>query len=250
MSLLQADSIGIQLNGLEILSDISLKVMPKSIACIIGPSGCGKSTLFQILSGLLKPDKGKVLIDNADYTHQPGHIGYLQQKDGLFPWKTVLSNVMLPLIIKKKPFEESKKIASQILREFHLESFAHYYPSELSGGMRQRVALLRTYLAQNQILLLDEPFASIDAITRKKMQVWLLYVQQKLQLTILMITHDIEEAIFLSDQIIVFSALPARIVKKHEIAHAQQRTLRDTSSTWFGQWKETIMEELHLLSKT
>lgn len=244
MSELIAANIWKSLDGLAILEGISLQIAPRSITSIIGPSGCGKSTFFHILSGLLQPDDGFVQMGENNISGKPGKIGYLQQKDCLFPWKNVLSNVMLPLLLKKIPQNEARATALKHLSNFGLKGFETYYPSELSGGMRQRAALLRTYLCQSPIMLLDEPFAQLDAITRKKMQTWLLGIQESLQLTILMITHDIDEAVFLSDRIVVFSPLPGKIRASYELYPPKPRTLSYLASKEFSHWKQCLMDLL------
>ncbi len=246
MNKLVAEGIDKNLDGLDILQNISIKVPSDTIATMIGPSGCGKSTFFHIISGILCPDKGKISIDGKDYTGKTGRIGYLQQKDCLFPWKSVLKNVILPLELKRMDSNEAHSMGKKYLTKFGLGGFDHYYPFELSGGMRQRAALLRTYLFQSDILLLDEPFAQLDAITRKNMQEWLLKIKNEFHLTILMITHDIEEAVFLSDQIIVFSALPGRILAQYHPSLPKDRTLKYLASHDFTYWKEKIMNDLLL----
>jgi ABC-type nitrate/sulfonate/bicarbonate transport system ATPase subunit len=245
MTKLIADKLSKTLDGLEILQNISLEVETDSVTSIIGPSGCGKSTFLHLLSGLIPPDQGRVLIDGQDYTGKTGRMGYLQQKDCLFPWKTLMANVILPLQIKKWPLAEAKAKAMDYLSKFKLKGFENYYPSELSGGMRQRAALLRTYLYQSDILLLDEPFAQLDAISRKRMQEWLLSMKEDLGLTIVMITHDIDEAVFLSDQVVVFSPLPGRMVLTLRLHPPPQRKLSYISTPEFIESKSSIMEALY-----
>ncbi|HOI24528.1 MAG TPA: ABC transporter ATP-binding protein [Caldisericia bacterium] len=245
MTKLFAEKLSKTLDGLEILQNISLEVETGSVTSIIGPSGCGKSTFLHLLAGLISPDQGRVLIDGQDYTGKTGRMGYLQQKDCLFPWKTLLANVILPLQIKKWPLVEARAKAMDYLSKFKLEGFENYYPSELSGGMRQRAALLRTYLYQSDILLLDEPFAQLDAISRKRMQEWLLAMKEDLDLTIVMITHDIDEAVFLSDQVVVFSPLPARMVLSLKLHPPSMRKLSYVSSPEFVENKSKIMDALY-----
>jgi ABC-type nitrate/sulfonate/bicarbonate transport system ATPase subunit len=244
MTKLIAEKLSKTLDGLEILQNISLEVETGSVTSIIGPSGCGKSTFLHLLSGLISPDQGRVLIDGQDYTGKTGRMGYLQQKDCLFPWKTLLANVILPLQIKKWPLAEARAKAMDYLSKFKLEGFENYYPSELSGGMRQRAALLRTYLYQSDILLLDEPFAQLDAISRKRMQEWLLAMKEDLDLTIVMITHDIDEAVFLSDQVVVFSPLPGRILASIKVDAPKPRTLSYLTSNDFMVWKKRLIDLL------
>ncbi len=179
---------------------------------IIGPSGCGKSTLFNIIAGLIEPDQGTIWIDGQDWTGKTGRISYMQQKDLLLPSRNILDNVCIPLLLKGMSKKKAREEAVTYLQDFGLEGFANYYPQQLSGGMRQRAALLRTYLQASDILLLDEPFAALDAINRRNMQLWLKKLCQQYKSSVLFITHDIEEALLLADRIYIFSARPARIL--------------------------------------
>ncbi|SHG71516.1 ABC-type nitrate/sulfonate/bicarbonate transport system, ATPase component [Thermosyntropha lipolytica DSM 11003] len=212
MTKLEALNICKTLDGLYTLDNISLYLKEQELVVIVGPSGCGKSTLFHIISGLINPDTGRIIIDGRDHTGQTGRVGYMQQKDLLLPFRTVLDNIALPLVLKGESWQEARKKAKSYLSQFGLEGFADYYPRQLSGGMKQRAALLRTYLFASDILLLDEPFAALDAITRHKMQKWLLSLRNQYNPSILFITHDIEEALLLADRIYVFSPLPGRVV--------------------------------------
>jgi ABC-type nitrate/sulfonate/bicarbonate transport system ATPase subunit len=193
------------------LDDISLQLAKGEFVVIIGPSGCGKSTLFNIVAGLMEPDRGTVWIDERNWTGQTGRISYMQQKDLLLPSRNILDNVSIPLRLKGVPKAEARRKAESYLADFGLAGFGHYYPRQLSGGMRQRAALLRTYLQTSDILLLDEPFASLDAISRHGMQLWLKELQDRYGSSILFITHDIEEALLLADRIYLFTARPAQV---------------------------------------
>lgn len=212
MAKLEAVNICKTLDGLYTLDNISIHLEEQELAVILGPSGCGKSTLFHIISGLISPDKGKIIIDGCDFTGKTGRVGYMQQKDLLLPFRTVLDNIAIPLVLKGASWKEARTQAKPYLSQFGLKEFENYYPRQLSGGMKQRAALLRTYLFASDILLLDEPFAALDAITRHKMQKWLLDLRSQYRPSILFITHDIEEALLLADRIYVFSPLPARVV--------------------------------------
>lgn len=187
----------------EVLRDISLHVCAGEHVTILGPSGCGKSTVMNILTGILPADAGTIHID--------GKIGYMQQKDLLLPWKTCLENVILPDILAGTSRQASAEKVQPFFAVFGLDGSQNSYPGEMSGGMRQRASLLRTFVSSGDILLLDEPFGAVDSITRGSLQHWLIDVSGKLGLTILMITHDIEEAILLSDRIYVLSDKPAVI---------------------------------------
>lgn len=194
-----------------ILKDISLYVEEGEIVSIIGPSGGGKTTVFNIVAGLLNPTAGKVLLSGEDVTGISGHVSYMLQKDLLLPFKTVLDNVALPQIIKGKDKKKAREEALAYFKEFGLEGTENQYPKTLSGGMRQRAALLRTYLFEKEVALLDEPFSALDAITKEGIHAWYLDIMKKINLTTLFITHDIEEAILLSDRIYVLKGRPASI---------------------------------------
>ncbi|NLV22720.1 MAG: ABC transporter ATP-binding protein [Syntrophomonadaceae bacterium] len=193
------------------LDNISLRLDKGEFVVIIGPSGCGKSTLFNIIAGLMEPDQGTVWIDEQNWTGKAGRISYMQQKDLLLPSRNIVDNVSIPLLLKGMPKAEARRRAESYLPDFGLAGFGHYYPRQLSGGMRQRAALLRTHLQTSDILLLDEPFAALDAISRHSMQLWLKDLQHRYGSSILFITHDIEEALLLADRIYLFSARPARV---------------------------------------
>ena len=192
-------------SSLDTLENVSVILEENKFVSMLGPSGCGKSTLFDIISGLEKPDKGKVLIEGKDYTGRTGRVSYMHQKDLLLPWKTVLDNSCIPLIIKGLNLKQSREKADSYFNLFGLSGFEKYYPGQLSGGMKQRAALLRTYLFSDDIMLLDEPFGGLDAMTRRDMQLWLLKLLENFKSSILFITHSVDEAIFLSDKIYLFS---------------------------------------------
>lgn len=199
----------------HILKDINIYVKENEMVAIVGSSGVGKSTLFNLIAGVLKKQSGKITInDSDDYI---GKVAYMLQKDLLFEHKTIINNVILPLIIakidKKVALEEGRKI----LKQFNLEKYADKYPKQLSGGMRQRVALIRTYMFKRNIFLLDEAFSALDAITKKELHKWYLNLKKEFNLTTLLITHDIEEAIFLSDRIYILANKPGEIIKEIKI---------------------------------
>lgn len=193
------------------LQDVSMWVDDHEFVVILGPSGCGKSTLLHIAAGLLLPDQGKILIDDHDYTGKTGRCSYMQQKDLLLDSRSILDNVAIPLLLKGLSKQEARRQAEPFLSDFGLEGFSHSFPRQLSGGMRQRAALLRTYLFSSDIMLLDEPFASLDAITRRKMHLHLLELQKRYRSSILFVTHDIEEALLLANRIYILSARPAQV---------------------------------------
>ena len=198
-----------------ILKDINIYVKENEMVAIVGSSGVGKSTLFNLIAGVLKKQSGEIIIDESnDYV---GKVAYMLQKDLLFEHKTIIDNVILPLIIakidKKLAFEEGRKI----LKQFNLAKYIDKYPKQLSGGMRQRVALIRTYMFKRNIFLLDEAFSALDAITKKELHKWYLNLKKEFNLTTLLITHDIEEAIFLSDRIYILANKPGEIIKEIKI---------------------------------
>lgn len=200
--------------NMSIIDDISLELRENEFVTLIGPSGCGKSTIFNMISGLVRIDNGQVFIDGKECTGETGKVSYMYQNDLLLPWGKIIDNACLPLRIRGYRKEESHQRVKKYFKLFGLEGFEYKYPHQLSGGMRQRAALLRTYMSSKDIILLDEPFGGLDAITRFKMQNWLLGVLDKLQVSILFITHDIEEAVFLSDRIYVLSNRPAKIKRE------------------------------------
>lgn len=189
-----------------ILKDIDLHVYEDEVVSIIGPSGCGKSTIFNILSNLTTCDSGEVDIN--------GRFSYMYQKDLLLPYKNIIDNVSLPLILKGEKKKKSRETVKPYFSTFGLEGYENKYPSELSGGMRQRVNFMRTFVNSSDIMLLDEPFGALDSITRSSMQNWLLDIKKEIKSTILLITHDIDEAIILSDRIYILSNKPAVITKE------------------------------------
>ena len=199
----------------HILKDINIYVKENEMVAIVGSSGVGKSTLFNLIAGVLKKQSGEIIIDGSD--DYIGKVAYMLQKDLLFEHKTIINNVILPLIIakidKKVALEEGRKI----LKQFNLEKYADKYPKQLSGGMRQRVALIRTYMFKRNIFLLDEAFSALDAITKKELHKWYLNLKKEFNLTTLLITHDIEEAIFLSDRIYILANKPGEIIKEIKI---------------------------------
>jgi ABC-type nitrate/sulfonate/bicarbonate transport system ATPase subunit len=196
----------------QALAEISFDIRQGEFVSLIGQSGSGKSTLCNLIAGLLTPDSGEIRLDGRLINGQTGHVGYMPQRDLLMPWRTVLQNVVLGAEIARQPLEQARQRALALLPLFGLEGFADAYPRQLSGGMRQRAALLRTILMERPLLLLDEPFGALDALTRREMQHWLLTVWTQLQPTVLFVTHDVREAALLSDRVLVLSARPGRLI--------------------------------------
>jgi NitT/TauT family transport system ATP-binding protein len=211
--------------GLVALRGVSFTVEPESFVCIVGPSGSGKSTLLQLLAGLQAPTSGQVLFDGKPMTRPRRRIGMVFQKANLMPWRTVLANVTLPLELQGMPPAEARREASALLELVGLQGFAGEYPRGLSGGMEQRVAIARALVARPSLLLLDEPFGSLDALTRERMSVELLRIWEARRKTAIMVTHSISEAVFLADRILVMSPRPGRIAAEITVPLGRPRTL-------------------------
>lgn len=193
----------------EALEDISFSVNKGEFMAVVGPSGCGKTTLLSLAAGLIKPSKGKVTAAECE-------IGYMLQRDHLFEWRSVYKNITLGLEIKKKTDKESLRHVEELLNKYGLEQFRDYYPRQLSGGMRQRVALIRTLALSPELLLLDEPFSALDFQTRMQVCDDVYYIIRKEKKTALLVTHDIGEAISMAERIVVLSNRPARVKRIHE----------------------------------
>ena len=202
---------------IDALAPIDMTVEQGEFVTLIGPSGCGKSTLFNIIAGVDEPSRGHLAIDGAQDAERTGKSGYMPQQPLLLPWRTVEENVMLGLDVRHVPRKQAQSDARELLKRFGLLEFAQHYPSTLSGGMRQRVALLRTVLFNRSFLLLDEPFGALDALTRLSLQMWLLDLWQSFSSSVLFVTHDVREAILLSDRIYVLSARPAHVLRVVEV---------------------------------
>ncbi len=231
-------------NEMQILRDIDIELGCGEFVSIIGPSGCGKSTLFKLLTSMEREFSGEIRIENTDIKEYNKCIAYMPQKDLLFPWRTLLENLMIPLELNKSSKREFKSRVMTLIEEFGLRGFENSYPAELSGGMRQRAALIRTALVDSNILLLDEPFGALDAITRVKMQKWLLKLLQKLKHSVLFITHDIDEALFLSDRIYVLSDRPAKVLKEIRIKADKPREREFLLSQDALNYKKEILKYL------
>ncbi|ADG80961.1 ABC transporter [Thermincola ferriacetica] len=226
------------------LQEVSLFVREGEFVSLIGPSGCGKSTLLDIVAGLTRPDEGDVLLDGASIVGLKGKVSYMPQKDVLFPWRTVLDNVIVPLEVQGINRKEAREKALSLLPVFGLGDFSDKYPPALSGGMRQRAAFLRTYLCGREILLLDEPFGKLDALTRRQMQQWLLDIWQNFQHAVLLVTHDVDEAIMLSNRIYVLSARPGRVIAEVEVPLPRPRHAQMALSQEFTEIKARLLKAL------
>lgn len=238
--ILQAEHISKAYGEKQVLQDISVTLNQGELVCLLGVSGVGKTTLFNILSGLSTPDSGRVLLDGKEITGETGHLSYMLQKDLLLPHKTVLDNVALPLRLTGKKKKEARLEADAYFAQFGLDGTQKKYPVQLSGGMRQRAALLRTYMCGDQVALLDEPFSALDTLTKTAMQEWYLKVMEEIKLSTLFITHDIDEAILISDRIYIMKGSPATITDELVIQEAKPRDGDFLLSDAFIEYKRKI----------
>ena len=209
---------------INVLNDISFEMQEGSFVCILGPSGCGKSTLFNVIAGLLSPTTGNIYLDGKSINGKTGLVGYMFQKDLLLPWRSILENICLGTEIQKKDTAESRAEAKELIQKYGLAGFENYYPKFLSGGMRQRAAFLRTMMLDNEVMLLDEPFGALDAQTRLSMQEWLHEVWRDSKKTIIFITHDVDEAIFLAEKVLVLSHRPSTILQYVDVPLPEKRS--------------------------
>jgi len=224
----------------EVIDDISFAAEPGSFISVIGPSGCGKSTMFNIIAGLEQPTSGDVLVDGRNATGETEHVAYMPQKDLLFPWRRIIDNTVLGLEVQGMRRRAARQKAAPLFGVFGLAGYERAYPFELSGGMRQRAALLRTVVQERPVLLLDEPFGALDSLTRTEMQGWLEGVWEQYQWTVVLVTHDIREAVFLSDRVIVLSARPCSVKLSVDIDLPRPRELSMITSPEFIAFEEQL----------
>lgn len=222
------DGVSQRFGDVQALAPVTLEIEPGEFVSIVGPSGCGKSTIFNVVSGLLTPTTGTVSLDGKQITGRTGHVGYMLQKDLLLPWRTVLDNIILGADLRGRATPQERQDAADMAIRYGLGDHLDNYPHALSGGMRQRVAVMRTLALDHSVMLLDEPFGALDSHTRMLMQRWLLDVWREQQKTILFVTHDIDEALFLSDRVVVMSPRPGRV---QEIVAVDLRRPRDVHLT-------------------
>lgn len=227
-----------------VLKKLNFTIHAGEFVSVIGPSGSGKSTLFRLISGLETQDEGRILISGETVHNRLGRIGYMSQKDGLLPWLTVIENAALPLHLKGINGKGVNKDVAEKLEAFGLKGYENRYPHELSGGMRQRVSFLRALLSGSDLLLLDEPFSALDAVTKTIMQEWLLEQWEETRKTILFITHDVEEALFLSDRVLIFSECPVEHLEEVVVPLNRPRTLSDLKDPQFTSLKENLLLDL------
>lgn len=244
MEQLRVEGVCKSFDGELILEDISIALDRGELVSLLGISGGGKTTLFNIIAGLMRPDTGRVILNGTDMTGCPGNVSYMLQKDLLLPYRTIEDNVALPLVVKGMKKKEARKQAAPYFPQFGLEGTQKKYPAQLSGGMRQRAALLRTYLFSGRVALLDEPFSALDMLTKKSVHDWYLKVMEEIQLSTLFITHDIDEAILLSDRIYLLTGRPGRITKEIVIREPKPRARGFGLTEDFLEYKRMILKHL------
>jgi ABC-type nitrate/sulfonate/bicarbonate transport system ATPase subunit len=235
-------------DGVPVIEDISIDLPRGGFVSLLGPSGVGKTTLFNVLAGLDRPDTGRVLLEGEDITGVSGKVGYMPQKDLLLEHMTVLDNVILPLLIRREKKKTAREYAASFFPFFGLSGYEKKYPAQLSGGMRQRAALLRSYQTGNKVILLDEPFSALDAITRMEMQKWYVEIAMKMKLSTFFITHDVEEALLLSDTVYILNGKPGKITGTIAVQPERQPERRRGSdfstSIEFVRQKKMILEAI------
>ncbi|MBI2708514.1 MAG: ABC transporter ATP-binding protein [Actinobacteria bacterium] len=226
------------------LDGVDLHVPAGGFVSVVGPSGCGKSTLLRVLAGLLVPTGGTATVGGEDVRGRPGHVAYLPQRDLLLPWRRALANAVLGAELAGVPREEAQRRARPLFERFGLAGFERAWPWELSGGMRQRLALLRTFLLGAPVLVLDEPFAALDAITRRAMYAWLGEVWMDDRRTVLFVTHDVDEALTLADRVVVLSGRPGRVVTEVDVPMPRPRPATVVTEADVVERKRTLLEAL------
>lgn len=241
MAILRVDGVTKSFHGSKIIEDVSLELREGELVSLLGVSGGGKTTLFNIIAGLSQPEEGKVFLGGSDVTGKPGQISYMLQKDLLLPYRTVEDNVALPLLVKGMKKADARQKVSGYFEKFGLEGTQKKYPSQLSGGMKQRAALLRTYLFSARVALLDEPFSALDMLTKSAIHEWYLQVMEKIRLSTLFVTHDIDEAVLLSDRVCLLTGKPGRITKEIYICEPRPRTKEFALSERFLEYKRQIL---------
>lgn len=250
MPILYTEHISKQFDGEAVLEDISITLNQGEIVSLLGISGGGKTTLFNLIAGLKQPDEGRIFLEGEEITGKPGKVSYMLQKDLMLPYRTMVDNVALPLLIQGKKKKEAREIASSHFAQFGLAGTERKYPAQLSGGMRQRAALLRTYLFSEKVALLDEPFSALDMLTKGAMHEWYLNVMEEIKLSTLFITHDIDEAILLSDRIYVLTGKPGKITKEITIREPKPRGKDFNLTDQFLAYKKEILAHLEEQDQT
>lgn len=246
MNLLTVENVSKSFDNEKTIHNINIHLKKGEIVSLLGVSGGGKTTLFNIIAGLSTPDSGKVILDGEDITSKPGKISYMLQKDLLLPYKTVADNVALPLVIKGEKKKDAREKVIKYFDSFGLAGMEDKYPAQLSGGMKQRAALLRTYMFSDSVALLDEPFSALDMMTKKTIHKWYLQVMDEIQLSTLFVTHDIDEALLLSDRIYMLTGKPGQITKEIVIDQPRPRDEDFQLSKKYAAYKKEILDHLAL----
>lgn len=249
MTILKVEGVSKSFDGEKIIENISLKLKKGELVSLLGVSGGGKTTLFNVIAGLIQPDEGHIFLESnegnvEEITGKPGMISYMLQKDLLLPYKTIVDNVALPLVIKGMKKAEARNVASDYFEQFGLMGTQRKYPAQLSGGMKQRAALLRTYLFSEKVALLDEPFSALDMLTKGAVHEWYLDVMDQIQLSTIFITHDIDEAILLSDRIYLLTGKPGTITKEIVLKEPKPRRMDFHLTKEFLDYKKEIIAHL------
>lgn len=243
MSLLEVKDVTQVYDGVTIIEDVNFSVEKGETVCLIGASGVGKTTLFQVLSGLTVPASGEVLLNGENVVGKTGKVSYMLQKDLLLPFKTIIDNVSLPYRVGGMPKKRAREKVAPYFKQFGLQGSEKKYPGQLSGGMRQRAAFMRTYFFGHELMLLDEPFSALDEMTREDMYAWYMRIAKELGLSTVFISHNLEEAITLADRILVMSGRPGRIA--HELKVERDGAEGDfTTSQSFAEYKKALKEYL------
>ena len=243
LEILRVENVDKSFDDKLVLKDINIKLMRGELVSLVGVSGSGKTTLFNIIAGLLKPDKGKVFLKGED--GRSGKISYMLQKDLLLPYMSIIDNVSLPLVLRGNKKKVAREKVRGLFKDFGLEGTQEKYPSQLSGGMAQRAALLRTYVFSNEVALLDEPFSALDAITKASIHKWYKNIISEMKISTIFITHDIEEAVKISDRIYIMGKNPGSIIDEIEIKEDFQDNFFEDKK--FIEYKKYIIEKLDKL---
>ncbi|WP_242954754.1 ABC transporter ATP-binding protein [Desulfitobacterium chlororespirans] len=234
------ENVSKEIDGKSVLEGISFKLQEGDFACLTGPSGCGKTTLLRLAAGLIQPSSGRICLDGSR-AGDKHDSGYVFQEGALFPWLTAAQNVAFGLKLRGVPLEETKQRVQDALEMVELQGFENYYPKELSGGMRMRAALARVLVYQPKLILMDEPFAALDFRTRNKLQSDMVDLWQRLKPTILMVTHNIDEAVYLANKIIVLSGGPGKVMEEIEVTMERPR---DRTERTFGVIRKRVLSLL------
>ncbi|WP_077211289.1 ABC transporter ATP-binding protein [Bacillus dakarensis] len=237
MTLLNISNLSKSFGNETILAHLNLSVAEGEFVSILGPSGSGKSTLFHLVGGILAPDEGEINLNGDVISGKRGYISYMPQTPSLLPWRNILHNVTLGQELQRKA---DKETAKDMLMKAGLQQYMNAYPNELSGGMKQRAAFIRALLSPQSVLCLDEPFSALDELTRQEMQEWLLGTWEEYKKTILFVTHNIEEALFLSDRIIILSSKPAQVKAEVTVPFSRPREKKLLLEDEFFKWKRKV----------